>query len=115
MNSSRHAPFAAACNAPSPDTLVRGRGFGRRLLEAIERKFHTRGLGRAWALMTNDNLRAVGLYLSRGYRLVRVHLDAIDRVREHKPRLPEKGYEGIAIRDIWEFEKLGPLVGVPVP
>ncbi|MCW8985227.1 MAG: GNAT family N-acetyltransferase [Thermoanaerobaculales bacterium] len=96
------------------DTIVRGRGFGRQLLEAVESTFHTRGLGRAWALMTNDNLRAAGLYLSRGYRLIRVHLDAIDRVREHKPRLPERGYEGIPIRDLWEFEKMGPL-GVPVP
>jgi GNAT superfamily N-acetyltransferase len=96
------------------DTLVRGRGFGRRLLEAVENKFHKRGLGRAWALMTNDNLRAAGLYLSRGYRLVRIHLDAVDRVREHKPKLPEDGYEGMPIRDLWEFEKMGPL-GVPVP
>jgi GNAT superfamily N-acetyltransferase len=96
------------------DTILRGRGFGWRLLEAIENTFHTRGLGRAWALMTNDNLRAVGLYLSRGYRLVRVHLDAVDRVREYKPKLPERGYEGIPIRDLWELEKLGPL-GIPVP
>jgi len=96
------------------DTIIRGRGFGRRLLEAVENKFHNRGLGRAWALMTNDNLRAAGLYLSRGYRLIRIHIDAIDRVREHKPELPEKGYDGIPIRDLWEFEKLGPL-GVPVP
>ena len=64
--------------------------------------------------MTNDNLRAAGLYLSRGYRLTKIHLDAVDRVREHKPDLPEKGYEGIPVRDLWEFEKLGPL-GVPVP
>jgi GNAT superfamily N-acetyltransferase len=97
------------------DTIVRGRGFGRRLLESIENKFHSLGLGRAWALMTNDNLRAAGLYLSRGYRLSKVHLDAVDRVREHKPKLPERGYEGIPIRDLWEFEKMGPLGGVPIP
>jgi GNAT superfamily N-acetyltransferase len=96
------------------DTIVRGRGFGRRMLEDVENKFHKLGLERAWALMTNDNLRAAGLYLSRGYRLVRIHLDAVDRVREHKPKLPERGYEGMPIRDLWEFEKLGPL-GVPVP
>ncbi len=96
------------------DTILRGRGFGRRLLEDVESKFHQLGLGRAWALMTNDNLRAAGLYLSRGYRLVRVYTDAVDRVREHKPQLPERGYEGLPIRDLWEFEKMGPL-GVPVP
>jgi len=96
------------------DTIVRGRGFGRRMLEDVENKFHKLGLGRAWALMTNDNLRAAGLYLSRGYRLVRIHLNAVDRVREHKPQLPKRGYEGIPVRDLWEFEKMGPL-GVPVP
>lgn len=96
------------------DTIERGRGFGRRLLEDVENKFHKLGLGRAWALMTNDNLRAAGLYLSRGYRLVKVHVDAVKKVREHKPDLPDRGYEGIPIRDLWEFEKLGPL-GVPVP
>ena len=55
-----------------------------------------------------------GLYLSRGYRLVRIHLDAVDRVRDYKPKLPDRGYEGYPIRDLWEFEKMGPL-GVPVP
>ena len=97
------------------DTIVRGRGFGRRLLESIENKFHDLGLGRAWVLMTNDNLRAIGLYLSRGYRVIRVHLDAVDRVREHKPGLPDRGYEGIPLRDLWEFEKMGPLGGLPMP
>lgn len=97
------------------DTIVRGRGFGGRLLEAIENKFHNLGLGRAWVLMTNDNLRAAGLYLSRGYRLTRVHLDAVDRVREYKPKLPDRGYEGFPLRDLWEFEKMGPLGGLPLP
>jgi hypothetical protein len=46
--------------------------------------------------------------------LIRVHVDAVDQVREHKPDLPAKGYEGIPVRDLWEFEKMGPL-GVPVP
>lgn len=97
------------------DTVLQGRGLGRRLLEAVENKFHQKGLGRAWALMTNDNLRAVGLYISRGYRLVKVHIDAVEElVRPHKPKLPDVGYEGIPILDLWELEKMGPL-GVPVP
>jgi len=97
------------------DTIARGRGFGGRLLEAIENKFHNIGLGRAWALFTNDNLRAAGLYLSRGYRLIRVHLNAVERVREYKPKLPDRGYEGYPIRDLWELEKMGPLGGLLVP
>jgi len=96
------------------DTMVRGRGFGGRLLEVIESKFHSQGIGRAWALMTNENMRAVGLYLTRGYRLIRIHLDAVNRMREHKPKVPVKGYECIPIRDLWELEKIG-LVGVPIP
>ena len=97
------------------DTVVRGRGFGGRLLEAVENKFENLGLGRVWVLMTNDNLRAVSLYLSRCYRLIRVHLDAVDKVRDHKPKLPDRGYEGYPIRDLWEFEKMSPLGGLPVP
>jgi GNAT superfamily N-acetyltransferase len=96
------------------DASRRRRGLGRHLLEDVESTFNKLGLGRAWALMTNDNLRAAGLYLSRGYRVLRFHRDAVNRVRERQPKLPERGYEGIPIRDLWELEK-SPLLGVPVP
>ena len=54
---------------------------------------------------TNDNVRALNFYQKRGYRLVRLHLDAMDNVREMKPRIPELGGDGIPLRDMREVEK----------
>ena len=42
---------------------------------------------------TNDNTRALNFYIKRGYRLVRLHLDAMDRVRALKPGVPATGRE----------------------
>jgi hypothetical protein len=54
---------------------------------------------------TNDNLRAIQLYVRAGYRVVRVHLDEMDRVRALKPTVPLTGYHGLPLRDVWELEK----------
>ena len=54
---------------------------------------------------TNDNPRALSFYLRRGYRLLRLHLDAMDRVRALKPRVPLTGIDGSPLRDMWEMEK----------
>ena len=42
---------------------------------------------------------------ARRYRLVRLHLDAMDRVRQAKPQVPLTGNHGIALRDMWELER----------
>jgi hypothetical protein len=49
--------------------------------------------------------RALSFYLRRGYRLVRVHLDAMDRVRRAKPQAPLTGNHRIPLRDMWELER----------
>ncbi len=43
--------------------------------------------------------------MRRGYRLVRLHLDAMDRVRQAKPQVRLIGDEGIPLRDMWELER----------
>jgi len=40
-----------------------------------------------------------------GYRLLRLHLDAMDRARRLKPRVPLTGNDGIPLRDMWELKK----------
>ena len=54
---------------------------------------------------SSDNVRSLRFHLRRGWRLVRVHLDAMDRVREVKPQLPLIGLEDLPLRDIWELRK----------
>jgi GNAT superfamily N-acetyltransferase len=91
----------------SLDALVQGEGYGSRLLAAAERAIFATGAGQVVLITTNDNLRALGFYLRRGYRLVRVHLDAMDRVRMIKPGVPSHGDDGIQLRDMWELLKEG--------
>jgi enamine deaminase RidA (YjgF/YER057c/UK114 family)/GNAT superfamily N-acetyltransferase len=95
------------------DALVEGRGCGSRLLAEAERLLASRGVRRLTMITTNDNPRAFGLYVRRGFRLVRVRLDALRAVRAAKPSVPEVGLDGIPLRDLWELEKLFP-VGVGV-
>ena len=62
------------------------------------------GCGRVWLITTNDNLRALRFYQRRGFRLVAVHPDALERSRELKPSIPEIGLDGIPLRDELELE-----------
>jgi enamine deaminase RidA (YjgF/YER057c/UK114 family) len=90
----------------SIDSFVEGRGYGSHLLATAERHLKGRGVRCLRLVTTNDNLAALRFYLRRGYRLIRLHLDALDRVREVKPEVPAEGFDGIALRDMWELTKV---------
>jgi GNAT superfamily N-acetyltransferase len=87
------------------DTLEEGRGEGPRLLCEAERRMREQGAIVARLVTSNDNVRAAGFYQSCGYRLTRLHLDALDAVRRVKAGVPETGLGGVPLRDLWEFEK----------
>jgi GNAT superfamily N-acetyltransferase len=82
-----------------------GGGTGTRLMDAAEDELRRGGVKRVVLATTNDNVRALNFYIRRGYRLVRVHLDAMDRVRAAKPGVPLAGREGVPLQDMWELEK----------
>ena len=67
-----------------------GRGAGRALLEAA-----TQLAPRQCLTTTNDNLPALGLYQSLGFRIVRVRPDGVTRARQLKPEIPLLGHRGI--------------------
>lgn len=89
----------------SLDAFVQGRGTGSRLMDAAEEELRRRGVKEARLVTTNDNPRALSFYVRRGYRLVRLHLDAMDRVRQAKPHVPLIGNDGIPLHDMWELER----------
>lgn len=89
----------------SVEALQQGIHIGGRLLDAAEQELVRRAVWRITIVTTNDNLRALAFYVRRGYRLVRVHTDAMDRVRSVKPQVPLIGNEGIPLHDMWELEK----------
>ena len=82
-----------------------GGGTGTRVMDAAEEELRRRGVKTAVVGTTNDNSRALNFYIKRGYRLVRLHLDAMDRVRALKPGVPRTGRDGVPLQDMWELEK----------
>ena len=89
----------------SLNALEPRRGIGSRLMDAAEEGLRRRGVKTAYLVTTNDNPGALSFYLRRGYRLLRLHLDAMDRVRQVKPQVPLTGNDGVPLRDMWELEK----------
>ena len=84
-------------------------GHGTRLLQSAEQAVRRLGATRVFLYTSNDNLRAVGFYQKRGFRLVRVHLDAVTASRRVKPSIPVLGEDGIPLNDSWELcKELGP-------
>lgn len=83
-----------------------GSGAGTRLIDIAEQALRNKGVRRIVVATTNDNVRAFNFYLKRGYRLIRVHLDAMNRVSDSKPGVPTVGRDGLPLRDMWEVEKV---------
>jgi GNAT superfamily N-acetyltransferase len=83
-----------------------GRGLGRLLLLEFERRAIAAGAQRLVVITTNDNVGALRFYLREGYRLERVRLDAMDRVRQVKPHVPRTGHGGMPLQDQWELAKV---------
>ena len=95
-----HVAEVVSLHAEPPDA-----GIGARLIEAAEAELKRRGVTELVVATTNDNARALGFYIGQGFRLVRLHLDAMDRVREAKPQVPLVGAGGVPLRDMWELRK----------
>jgi len=88
----------------SLDSDVEGRGVGTALLARVMEVARTEGLVRVWLITTNDNVDALRFYQRRGFRLVALHLDAVAAARAVKPSIPERGPDGVPLRDEWELE-----------
>lgn len=87
------------------DAMTPRKGYGRIALKAALDELLRRGVFHVWLYTTNDNLAAQHVYLALGWRLVHVHLDAMDRVRSLKPDVPLIGLNGLPLTDMWMFEK----------
>jgi GNAT superfamily N-acetyltransferase len=80
-------------------------GTGTALIEAVKTVAQRAGCTRLWLMTTNDNVDALRFYQRRGFRLVKLHADAVDHSRTRlKPEIPRTGNYGIALRDELELE-----------
>jgi ribosomal protein S18 acetylase RimI-like enzyme len=94
------------CEIVSLDSLVEGVGVGSALIEAIKRAAVAGECKRLWLITTNDNTAALRFYQKRGFSLVAVHRNALERSRKLKPEIPLVGMDGIPLRDEIELEMM---------
>jgi len=80
------------------------RGVGVALLDAMIGLGRQKGSALLRAIVTNDNLNALGFYQRRGFRIIDVHPGAIDMIRSLMPNIPNVGANRIPIRDEIELE-----------
>jgi ribosomal protein S18 acetylase RimI-like enzyme len=88
------------------EAFEQGRHVGGRLMDGAEEALRREGIRRISITTTNDNVRAIAFYLRRGYRLVQIELDGMERVRDAKPALPYTGHDGLPLLDMLLFEKI---------
>ncbi len=81
------------------NSVVEGRRIGTSLILAAIEEARKRACRRVWLVTTNDNLRAVALYQRLGFRIIEVHVGAVDEAREIKPQIPKTGAQGIEVHD----------------
>jgi GNAT superfamily N-acetyltransferase len=94
------------CELMSINATVEGKGVGSLLLTAVEEEAWAAGSRRVMLITSNDNLDALRFYQRKGYRLVAVHVGAVDEARRVKPSIPLVGNYGIPLHDEWELEKV---------
>lgn len=87
------------CEVISLDSLREGHGIGSCLLREVESLAVDKGCRQMKLITTNDNLKALGFYQKRGYRLLEILHDAVESAREKKPEIPLVGENGIQICD----------------
>lgn len=98
------------CEIVSLDSDRPSLGIGNALLEAVKQAAQEAGCRRIWLITTNDNLNALRFYQKRGFVLVAVHSNALEKSRQIKPEISLIGNDGIPLRDELELElPLDPL------
>jgi GNAT superfamily N-acetyltransferase len=95
----------AGCEIISLDSLEPNQGIGTSLIRLVEQRAKQAGCRRISLITTNDNLHALGFYQRRGYKLVKLYPNAVDRARQIKPEIPLYADNGIPIRDELVLEK----------
>ena len=93
------------CEIITLNSFAEREGVATELLQAVEKAVLKSGCNRLWVITTNDNLDALRFYQRRGFRIAKVHTDALRESRRLKPEIPETGLYEIPMRDEIELEK----------
>lgn len=92
------------CEIITLNSLDEGKGVATGLIGAVEGVAAAAGCQRIWLITTNDSTPALRFYQKRGFELVAIYRNALDRSRMLKPEIPKTGLDGIPIQDEIELE-----------
>ncbi|MGG3998776.1 GNAT family N-acetyltransferase [Anoxybacillus kestanbolensis] len=87
------------CEIVSLDSVIENQGVGSALLQQVETFAAQHGCVTIRLITTNDNLHALRFYQKRGYQIVKVFPNAVEKARQMKPSIPLISADGIPIRD----------------
>lgn len=90
----------------SLDSLSEGKGIGSALIEKVENIARQKQIHIVSLITTNDNLNALKFYQKRGYRIISVISDAVNKARKLKPSIPLIGNDGIPLKDELILKKI---------
>jgi ribosomal protein S18 acetylase RimI-like enzyme len=95
----------AECEIVTLHSDVENAGAGTALIERVTSDARAAGCRRLWLITTNDNTNALRFYQRRGFRIVTIHVRAVEEARRTlKPDIGLTGNDGILIRDEIEME-----------
>ncbi|WP_342553509.1 GNAT family N-acetyltransferase [Paenibacillus sp. FSL R7-0652] len=94
------------CEVTSLDSLDENQGIGSALLRRVEDTARQAYRNSIQLITTNDNLRALLFYQKRGYQIIRIYPDAVEKARALKPSIPLVSDQGIPIRDELLLQKI---------
>ncbi len=94
------------CEIISLDSMVERHGIGSMLIENVASIAAHRGCVRLLVCTTNDNTHALRFYQRRGFHILMVNVDVIQKYRLQKPSIPFYGDDDIPLRDEIVLERL---------
>ena len=93
------------CEVITLNSFAKREGVATKLLQAVEKAALKSDCHKLWVITTNDNLDALRFYRKRGFKITKVHADALKESRKLKPEIPITGLYEIPMRDEIELEK----------
>ena len=93
------------CEILSLASLQENQGVGSALLAAVEDIARSHNCLKLTLITTNDNLRALGFYQRRGFRLTALFPGQVEVSRGIKPSIPIIGENNIPLQDELQLEK----------